>query len=142
MKKYLPVIFLTILVWGCAKKISPSNAGTSSSGSSSMPAQSTMGKGTDQAMAPGTAAQPVAGENTGTFGSRVPPGATTPEAAAAIAGMATYNTKCGSCHGLKATINHTAEQWASILVVMAPRANLTETEKSNVYAYVKENAKK
>lgn len=134
-------MFLTVLVWGCAKKITPSGDG-SGSGNQSMPAPSSMGKGTEPASSSTSAAQPAAGENTGTFGSRVPPAETSPGAASAVAGMATFNAKCGRCHGLKATINHTAEEWASILVVMAPRANLTDAEKVNVYAYVKENAKK
>ena len=39
---------------------------------------------------------------------------------AAIAGQATFNAKCGKCHGLKPAGDYTAERWAQILAVMAP----------------------
>ena len=65
-----------------------------------------------------------------------------PEESAAIAGQSTFNAKCGRCHGLKVAGDYSVERWANILAVMAPRANLTETERSNVFEYVKANAKK
>jgi len=137
MKKIIPVLSLMILVWGCAKKITPAGSGTNSSG---MPASNAVGTlpGADgSALAvPGTA------ENTGTFGTKVEPKEKTAELSSVIAGQSTYNAKCGSCHGLKVTTDFTAERWASIMAVMAPRANLTNGEKENVYAYVKANAKK
>jgi hypothetical protein len=43
---------------------------------------------------------------------------------------------------LKPAQDYTAVRWANILAVMAPKANLTETERNNVYAYVSANAKK
>jgi len=57
-------------------------------------------------------------------------------------GQATYNAKCGKCHGLKVTTDYTAERWISVMQVMAPKARLDDTEKENVLAYVKANAKK
>jgi hypothetical protein len=57
-------------------------------------------------------------------------------------GQSTYNAKCGKCHGLKVTTDYTADRWISIMQVMAPKAHLDDTEKENVLAYVKANAKK
>jgi mono/diheme cytochrome c family protein len=57
-------------------------------------------------------------------------------------GQSTYNAKCGKCHGLKVTTDFTADRWVSIMQVMASKAHLDDTEKENVLAYVKANAKK
>jgi nitrate/TMAO reductase-like tetraheme cytochrome c subunit len=59
-----------------------------------------------------------------------------------IAGQQTFNAKCGKCHAYKATTDYTADRWVSIIAVMAPKANLNETERSNVLAYVRANSKK
>jgi hypothetical protein len=37
----------------------------------------------------------------------------------AMAGMETYNGKCGRCHGLKNTADYTKEQWTPIMDRMA-----------------------
>lgn len=137
MKKLIPVLSLMILVWGCAKKITPADSGSNSSG---MPAGNAPGKLPDPSGS--TAAASGTSENTGTFGTKVEPKEKTAELSALMAGQVTYNAKCGSCHGLKVTTDFTAERWASIMAVMAPRAKLTDIEKENVYAYVKANAKK
>lgn len=139
MKKILSALFMIVLVWGCTKKMTPAKSESPSTNTGSVINQpATSGSNTGTA----TASQGTI-ENTGVTGTKV---ANTrqqsPEETAAIAGQATYNAKCGRCHGLKATIDYTADRWASILAVMAPRANLSETEKENVYAYVKANAKK
>ncbi|HMI77873.1 MAG TPA: cytochrome c [Ferruginibacter sp.] len=150
MKKILCVASLMVLVWGCAKKMTPSKTetGTTNSGSVSantqpMSTDPNLGKGTGSAVTSTITTTTGTGttENATFAGARVPT-ATTPEAAAAIAGQKTYNAKCGGCHGLKVTTEYSSDRWASILAVMAPKANLTETEKNNVYAYVKENSKK
>ena len=60
---------------------------------------------------------------------------------AAMAGQSTYNAKCGRCHGLKVVQDYTKDRWISVMQVMAPKANLSETEKANVLAYVTANAK-
>ena len=141
MKNALTILSLVILVWGCAKKITPAQSETPSTNTRSAigqtkPAETDLGKSTTAT----TSQAPI--ENTGAMGTKVAPTGTTPQASAEIAGQATYNAKCGRCHGLKATIDYTADRWASILAVMAPRANLTDAEKENVYAYVKANSKK
>lgn len=142
MKNTLTILTLIVLVWGCAKKVTPTQSETPATNTGSVigqtkPAETNPGKTTTTT----TTQAPI--ENTGATGSKVAPtGTTNPETAAAIAGQATYNAKCGRCHGLKVTTDYTADRWASILAVMAPRAKLTDTEKDNVYAYVKANAKK
>ncbi len=152
MKKILPVIILTAFVWGCAKKMTPAKTDTPTSNSGSVSntiqppsTESNLGKGTGTVASSTTSSSTTAGQgsatNAGVTGSRATT-TSSPEAAAAVAGQATFNAKCGRCHGLKVTTNYTADRWARILAVMAPRANLTDTEKDNVYAYVKENSKK
>lgn len=134
MKKILPAFVLILLVWGCAKKVAPSNSASSAGSNPAVPADNNVGRGTDPAA-------PVA--NTGTFGTKeAPVKEQSAEDLAAVTGQSTYNAKCGKCHGLKVTTDYTADRWASILAVMAPKANLTEVEKENVYAYVKVNSKK
>lgn len=132
MKKLLSALVLMILVWGCAKKITPANSATGSNApASQMPVDYNTGAGT---------VAPV--ENTGTFGTKVEPKGKSAEETLIVSGQGIYNAKCGRCHGLKVTTDYTAERWASILAVMAPKANLTEDEREQVYAYVKVNSKK
>ena len=57
-------------------------------------------------------------------------------------GQATFNAKCGRCHGLKIPGDYTVDRWIGVMQDMARRANLSDTEKENVLAYVKANAKK
>ena len=148
MKKILCVASFSVMIWGCAKKMTPAQTGSSATPNSGSVITDTKTMSTDPGMAKGIA--PATSSTTtadpalaGSAGARpVAPTATSPEAKAAIAGQQTYNAKCGSCHGLKVTTNYTSERWASILAIMAPKANLTEDEKNNVYAYVKENSKK
>lgn len=144
MKKILTAFVLMIFVWGCAKKISPanSNSGSASANTQTMPADNNIGKGAETA---NTATQSPT-DNSATFGAKnAEKEATanlTEEEIAVMAGQKVYNAKCGSCHGLKVTTDFTAERWASILVVMAPRARLSDAEKESVYTYVKMNSKK
>ena len=63
------------------------------------------------------------------------------ESVAAIAGHATYDAKCGRCHGLKDPADYTATDWVPIMDKMAPKARLDSTEKANVMAYVSFHAK-
>jgi len=137
MKKLLPVFVLVILVWGCAKKITPSNSGSQASNNPTMPAESNIVKGT--APAAETAAHAA---NAGSSETKMEPKENTAEAEAIAAGQTVYKAKCGTCHGLKAVADFTAERWVSIMTVMAPNARLSDTEKENVNAYVKANAKK
>ena len=138
MKNTLTVLTLIVLVWGCAKKVAPTQSETPATNTGSVigqtkPSETDPGKATTAT----TTQAPI--ENTGATGTKVAPtGTTSPE----IAGQATFNAKCGSCHGLKVTTDYTADRWASILAVMAPKAKLSDIEKDNVYAYVKANSKK
>ena len=135
MKAKLLIIALSVCVWGCAKKISPNNSGTATA-STTAPATTPVDYNTGAGKVP-----PV--ENTAPSDSKTE---VTKERSAednAIAtGQSIYIAKCGKCHGLKVTTDYTAERWTGILNVMAGYAKLTETEKANVYAYVKANAKK
>ena len=119
MKKVLTIIALTILVWGCAKKLTPSNSATGQSNNGSTTAAITPSEGN------AVSKTKVLEE-------------TSPE----VLGQTTYNAKCGRCHGLKVTADYTADRWVSIMQVMATKANLTDVEKENVLTFVKANAKK
>ena len=141
MKKTFTILALVTLVWGCAKKVTPTQSETPATNTGSVigqtkPVETNPGKAT-------TTTGQASIENTGATGTKVAPtGTNNPETNAAIAGQATYNAKCGKCHGLKVTTDYTADRWAGILAVMAPKAKLTDIEKDNVYAYVKANEKK
>ncbi len=119
MKKTLSIITLSVLVWGCAHKITPAAAGTTGTTPAVTAAAETP--------KPAETATPV-----------TPAPASSPE----MLGQATYTAKCGRCHGLKTTGDYTADRWVGIMQSMAPKARLDETEKQNVLAYVKANAKK
>ena len=145
MKKIFTIVALTIWVWGCAKKMAPaktippsSNTGSSISTNNETPASTVSNT-------PATSTQPVY-TTSETLGSKtvVRAGTTSPEVLAQMAGQSTYNAKCGRCHGLKVTTDYTADRWASIMAVMAnpSHANLSDTEKDNVMAYVRANSKK
>ena len=71
-----------------------------------------------------------------------PPATAEPAKSPEMLGQSTYNGKCGRCHGLKPVGDYTADRWVGIMESMAPKARLDDTEKQNVLAYVKANAKK
>jgi mono/diheme cytochrome c family protein len=144
MKKIFSIITLTILVWGCAKKITPtaSSNGSASGSSTTTAAPATLpvppAAKTDATTA-GTTSNPAANTAAKTGAIPADPAkANAPE----VMGQTTYNAKCGRCHGLKVTTDYTADRWISIMQVMAPKAQLTDAEKENVLTYVKTNAKK
>ncbi|MEI7735520.1 MAG: cytochrome c [Ferruginibacter sp.] len=145
MKKTLSIVALSVFVWGCSHKLAPAAGGSGSAGSGSaapaaVPA-SVKAEGTGAAAAPAAPATPVAKLPDEKTGSKTP--ATPSETASpAVAGQSIFNTKCGRCHGLKVTTDYTADRWASIMQVMATKAQLNDTEKENVLAYVRANAKK
>jgi mono/diheme cytochrome c family protein len=153
MKKILSALIVIVFVWGCTKKMTPATSGSPASNTGSLinnnstppPASTDPNMGKGNAATSTTTTTTNDNQSNSAAGSRsqqVNPTATSPEAAAVMAGMQTYNAKCGTCHGLKVTTNYTSDRWASILAVMAPKARLTEDEKNNVFAYVKENSKK
>ena len=57
------------------------------------------------------------------------------------AGKEIYTTRCARCHGAKKVDDYTVQQWIPIMDRMAPKAKLTDIEKSNVTAYVNFYAK-
>ncbi|MFN3020249.1 c-type cytochrome [Chryseobacterium sp. TY3] len=52
-----------------------------------------------------------------------------------------YDARCGKCHDLPATTDHTASEWKPIIERMAPKAKLTAEEATWLLAYVSANAK-
>ncbi len=152
MKRIFTIITVTIFVWGCAKKIAPQSSSSpmsSNSGSVVAAQEATPKLGNS---APVTAT-PVAPSSTPASPAAIPSVPSTPDGTRSptdrsgtkspeMLGQSTYNAKCGKCHGLKVTTDYTADRWISIMQVMATKAQLTETEKENVLAYVKTNAKR
>lgn len=141
MKKFLFVFILGIAVVGCAKKMTPASGGNTPVANNGAVAA------TPLPPAPPVIEQKVATNapvNTNTeAGSQA--SKTTRDASTLtheMQGQAIYNAKCGRCHGLKVTTDYTADRWISIMQVMATKANLNDTEKENVLAYVKANSKK
>jgi mono/diheme cytochrome c family protein len=57
-------------------------------------------------------------------------------------GHALYESRCGTCHGLKKVEKYSVTEWEHILKSMAPKAKLTDVETQQVTAYVNANAKK
>ncbi len=137
MKKILPVLCIVVLVWSCAKKITPSQSETPPASNTGSVISS--GKSSETTTTGSASTGSTGIEGTKTVAN---PREKSPEENAAIAGQATFNAKCGKCHGLKPAQDYTATRWAQILAVMAPRANLTEEERNNVYEYVKANSKR
>ncbi len=153
MKKVFTIISLSILIWGCAKKMTPaksetpstntSNTGSNNSNNTGPVSTNNNGNSSNETKTPATNTQSVPVGNTGTTGVKIAaPNANSPENLAIKDGQSTYNVKCGRCHGLKVTTDYTEVRWVQVMQVMAPNAKLTDTEKNNVLAYVRANAKK
>lgn len=145
MRNTFTILTLVILVWGCAKKITPAKSETpppSNTGSAiQTPSQNNNER---QASAPtpatntNTTITPGVGGPTGTLPAATPK----PEEAILIAGQQIFNAKCNRCHAYRVTTDYTADRWMSIMAVMSIKANLTQSERDNVTAYVRANSKK
>jgi mono/diheme cytochrome c family protein len=142
MRNTFTILALVILVWGCAKKMTPGQSQTPASNSGS--AMQTPSQNNTEKQATGTAPATTTTAPTAAVGGPAGTLASTPkpEDAPLIAGQQTYNAKCGRCHGLKVTTEFTADRWMSIMAVMSIKANLNQTERDNVTAYVRANSKK
>jgi len=139
MKKFLIPAALMFLIWSCSHKATPAKSDMGSSTGSApvivdKPGSTNTTTATTSATSSTTA---VAGDNGAKSTQRTGSG----NDAAAIAGQATYNQKCNRCHGYKIPSDYTVDRWISVMQVMAMKANLTDTEKQNVLAYVEANAK-
>ena len=144
MKKLLAILSVTVLIWGCAKKMTPakSETPTTNVGGNAM-SNNTGNANTNATANTGTSSSPTVSGTTGITGTKVAAGGTMSAADLAIRdGQNTFNQKCNKCHQLKVTTDYTDLRWVQIIAVMAPKALLTETERSNVLAYVRANAKK
>ena len=131
---------MIVLVWGCSKKMTPAKTEMPSANTGSAPLmdKTSSDNSTTSTLAT-TGAVPA--RDAPTYGAKTVERAGNPDAAA-IAGQATFNAKCGRCHGLKVVSDYTVDRWISVMQVMAMKANLTEAEKQNVLAFVTANAKK
>lgn len=52
-----------------------------------------------------------------------------------------FEKRCSQCHALKEPVNHEQQKWVQIMERMAPKAQLDETQKAEVLAYVQHYAK-
>lgn len=152
MKKVFTIISVTILVWGCAKKIAPvkSETPTSNNNASVQDAtkpvttvSTTSTASTSPSTTPTTTGTPQPYDNKSPKPlSPIDPKTLSPEEASRVSGQATFALKCNKCHAYRAASEYTDLRWVQIMQVMAIKANLSETEKTNVLAYVRANAKK
>lgn len=140
MKKLLIPAALVAIVIGCSKQSTPSKSMPPSNNSAPVIVDKPTASSTPSNTSTNT---PISTNATnGADGSRNPATRTGPgNSQDAIDGMAIYNQKCNKCHNYKITTDYTWDRWASIMQVMAMRANLTEVEKQKVLAYVHANAK-
>ena len=111
MKKFFLAGFIVLAIGACSKKLTPAKTTSTDSNTTTTPATRSV--------------------ETKTVAS----------AEVIAAGKTTYEAKCGRCHALHAADEYTAEKWVPLVDAMAPKANLSETEKTNVLAYVKAGAK-
>ena len=143
MKKVFTVLSVSVLIWGCAKKIAPvkSEAPSSNIGSSSQNNSTPVSNTTTTTTTSTTSTEPNNPLSPKAL-TPIDPNKLSPEEAAKVLGQQTFNAKCNKCHGYKPPSEYTDLRWVQIMTVMAIKANLTETEKANVLAYVRSNAKK
>ena len=145
MRKTFTIAILSLMVWGCAKKIAPSKAVLPSSNSGKISSSNVeLPESTTNNSIP--TSQPTVFTTSETSNSKtvVKAGVQSPEMLSQMAGQATFNAKCGRCHQLRVTTNYTSDRWAAVMAVMSnsAHANLSETERANVLAYVQANSKK
>jgi cytochrome c5 len=58
-----------------------------------------------------------------------------------LAGKEVYEANCAKCHKLKDPRSHTPEEWVTWIDKMAPKAKITDEQKTQIYNYVSVNAK-
>lgn len=142
MKKVFSIVALTILVWGCTKKMSPAKTTTPSSNTGSV-ISANDNKTVTVTNTPATnTVSEISNSGTNATKTAVKERSISAADLSLIEGQSTFNAKCNRCHAYKVTTDYTDSRWVSIMQVMAIKANLTETEKSNVLAYVRANSKK
>lgn len=138
MKKVTLILTLAVFVFSCAKKSTPTASAASAPAGNSGKVVSGGAPATSPSATAASTPAILPNENTGSKTPAAPATTASPE----VQGQATFNAKCGRCHGLKPASDYTADRWVSIMQSMAPKARLTDAEKENVLAYVKANAKK
>jgi hypothetical protein len=145
MKKILTVFGLSLVIWGCAKKIAPvkSEAPSSNIGSTSTNNSGTVTTTSSTTNTPpnNTTPQPYDQKSPGKL-EPLDVSKLSTEEASKVAGQMVFNAKCNKCHQYKVISDYTDLRWVQIVQVMAIKANLSETDKSNLLAYVRAGAKK
>ena len=58
-----------------------------------------------------------------------------------LQGKTVFEASCGKCHKYRDPASHTVKQWTYWLNKMAPKAKLTDEQKSAVFNFVSVNAK-
>lgn len=56
-------------------------------------------------------------------------------------GKKVFEKRCNQCHALKEPVNYEQQKWVQILERMAPKAQLDDTQRAEVLAYVQHYAK-
>ncbi|TGD59050.1 c-type cytochrome [Flavobacterium humi] len=51
-------------------------------------------------------------------------------------GKTLYENNCAKCHKLFPASRHTKEEWVPVLNRMAPKAKITEAQKTSIYNYI------
>jgi cytochrome c553 len=136
MKKIIIIIVTVIVVISCNKKSTPAASNSSGNVSNEKVVVGSTNESINNSRTESTTNSAPASQ-----GARAETKATATNSPEQL-GQATYNAKCGRCHGLKVTTDYTVSRWATVMQVMAIKANLSEEEKQNVLAYVNANAKK
>jgi cytochrome c5 len=119
MKKLLLVLLVGIISASCSKKATP----TASSTTAVPPTPKAVPLTEEAGVPPALLAKPGSDE-------------------IVLQGKEIYTAKCGRCHDLPVAARYMSQRWAHIMDEMAPKAKLSDSEKSMVLMYVQANAKK
>lgn len=144
MRTIFTMTFLSLLVWGCSKKMAPEKSALPASNTGSVTVnKSTVPENVSNPSSPSDLSTLFSASDTAATKKVLRAGTQTQEVMAQIAGQSTFNAKCSRCHQLRVTTNYTSDRWAAVMAVMsnATHANLSEAERTNVLAYVQANSK-
>jgi hypothetical protein len=138
MKKTTLICLAIVVMYSCAKKMTPAASAPSTDKASATVTVATtpVSEANPTAMKPETPVAPVTTEAAiVTEVTATEPITVKKETKEVVAGKEVFKAKCGRCHELKAPENYTAAKWVKIIDWMAPKAKLDASEKENVLAY-------
>jgi mono/diheme cytochrome c family protein len=138
MKKTTLICLAIVVMYSCAKKMTPAASAPSTDKASATVTAATTpvseskptAMKTETLVAPVTSEAAIVTEVTATDAI-----STKKETKQVVAGKEVFKAKCGRCHELKAPENYTTAKWIKIVDWMAPKAKLDASEKENVLAY-------